>query len=132
MGWFKTQPQSFKAGVITLTVVSAWFALFGAPALWAMAVPDMAIPLGMRMMGLAFVLMTSPALYLALFVQARAGGGGLRMTCAALGMAWLLFSAVTFFLSSLTPGAAWDPTFGVPALCGAALLLAVWLDRRIP
>ena len=126
MGWFKAQPLSFQAGVVTLTVVSAWFALFGASALWAMAVPGTPIPLGMRMMGVAFVLMTAPALYLALFVQARAGGGGLRFTCAALGMAWLLFSALTFFLSSLAPDAAWNPTFSVPALAGAALLLAVW------
>ena len=130
MGWFKAQPLSFRAGVVTLTVVSGWFAIFGAPALWAMAVPTTPIPLGMRMMGVAFVLMTAPPLYLALFVQARAGGGGLRVTGAALGMAWLLFSALTFFLSSLDPTDAWNPTFGVPALAGAALLLAVWRALR--
>lgn len=129
MDWFKAQPLSFRAGVITLTVVSAWFALFGAPALWAMAVPGTPIPLGMRMMGVAFVLMTSPALYLALFVQARAGGGGLQITGAALSVVWLLFSALTYFLSSFDPANAWNPTFGVPALAGAALLLAVWLAR---
>ena len=129
MDWFKAQPLSFKAGVATLTVVSAWFALFGAPALWAMAVPGTPIPLGMRMMGVAFVLMTSSALYLALFVQARADGAGLRITGAALAVAWLLFSALTFFLSSLTPGTAWNPTFGVPALSGVALLLTVWRAR---
>lgn len=129
MDWFKAQPLSFRAGVITLTVVSAWFALFGAPALWAMAVPGTPIPLGMRMMGVAFVLMTAPALYLTLFVQARAGDGGLRITGATLAVGWLLFSALTFFLSSLAPGAAWNPTFGVPALAGAVLLLAVWRAR---
>jgi hypothetical protein len=126
VGWFKAQPLGFQAGVVALTLVSAWFALFGTPALWAMAVPGTPIPLGMRMMGIAFVLMTSPALYLALFVQARAGGAGLRITGAALAMAWLLFSALTYFLSSLAPEAAWNPTFGVPALAGAALLLVVW------
>ncbi len=129
MDWFKTQPLSFRAGVAALTVIAAWFALFGAAALWVMFVPAAPIPLGIRLMGLAFVLMTTPAIYLILFVQARSGGGALRITCAALGMGWLLFSALTFFLSSLSATRSWDPIFVVPALCGAALLLAVRLDR---
>ena len=128
MIWFRAQSLTIQAGLTALTMVSLWFAVWGAPALWAMAVPGTPIPLGMRMMGAAFVLMTSPALYLALIVQARTGGGAL--TCKALALVWLIFSAATFFAVSQIPTLGrWDPMLGVPALCGAALWLAVWLDR---